>query len=97
MAETVNRGNIIVLNLFSVDCALNNLVDLSIVRVCKEYRLKVSVLISYVNHTVFLFILTGKLVFLDFTCHIVLYVCANNKTVLGSAVHSLSVNIVVLF
>ena len=97
VSETIYRGDIIVLSLFGSDSALHDSIDLRIVRICEEHRLKVGVLISYVNHTVILFVFAGKLVFLDLACHIIFYVGTYYKTVLGAAVHSLGIYVVVLF
>ena len=84
----------VVLRGFFLDNLFNDGVDFGVVRICEEYRLKIGVLDSYVNHAVIFLLLAGKLVLFDGTVHVIVCIGADYKAVLGSSVHCLGVNIV---
>ena len=93
MAESVNRRNKVVLRLTS-GIAHNQLVEHSIVRICEEHRLDVSVINANMLHAVFLLVAACQLMLLDGAVHIVVNESTNHKTILCLAVHGLSVDIV---
>ena len=85
----------VVLGRFALYNILYYSINFGVVGISKENRLKVGILDSNMNHSVFLLILTGKFMFFDLACKIILYVCTNNKTVLGTSIHCLGIYIVV--
>ena len=95
MTETVALGNKIVLGspLYVLG---NKLVKHLVIGIGKEHRLDVGVVYADMLHAVLLLIGTGKLVFLDVALEVILHVCANHQTILGLALHSLSVDVVLL-
>ncbi len=96
VSESVDRSDEVVYRSGSgIFCY--KLVKDSIVWICEEYRLDVCVVDADMLHSVFLFVATCKLMLLDHTCHIVVYVCTNHKTILSLAVHCLGVDVVLLF
>ena len=68
-----------------------------IVRKSEENRFNIGIVYSHMLHTVFFFVAACKLMFLNLTGHIIFHVCCNHDSVLSSAVHSLSINVVMLF
>ena len=76
---------------------LNDFFQFFIIRECKEHRFNIGIVDSYVLHAVFFLIATSKLMLFNLTCHIVFHVCSNHNSVLCSAIHCLSINVVMLF
>ena len=76
--------------------ALDNGVDLGIVRIGEEDRLDVGLLVAHVDHAVLLLLGARQLVFLDGAREVVLEVAAHRQTVLRAAVHRLGIDVVVL-
>src|SRR5574344_2090210 len=52
----------------------NDGIDLFIVGICEENGLYIGILDAYMNHTIFFFIFTSKLMFFDFAGEIILYI-----------------------
>ena len=66
-------------------------------RISKEYRFYVSVSNANVNHTVFFFILTSKLVFFDYSVHIVFGMSTSYYTILSATIHGLCIDVQFFF
>lgn len=97
VAEAFGSGREIVIGLVVLHVVGNDLVDLVVVGIREEYRLEVGLLKLDVLHAVLLFLDAGQLVFLDLARPVVLIVAAHGQTVLGTAIHRLGINIIVLF
>ena len=65
-----------------------------IVRICKEDRLHIGITDSDMLHAVFFFVSTCQFMLLDNAIKIVIYICSNNNTILGFAIHCLGVYII---
>ena len=93
MPESVNRCDEIV-QWFSCRIAHNKPVEARIVRISKEYRLYVCIAGTYVFHTVFLLVLTGKLVLFNHTVHVIVNRGTYNKSILCSPLHCQGIDII---
>ena len=95
MSETVNRCYEVINR--SCSCITSDeFVENAVVRIGKEYGLDIGIAYTYMLHTVFLLVATGKLVLLDYTVHIVFDESSYNKTILRLAVHCLGVDVIPL-
>ena len=95
MTEAIRRRKIIV-GLVSLNHTLYYSVNLLIIRICKEHRLDIGLLVANVNHTILLLVGTGKLVFLDRTREVILEVAAHRNSILRTTLHRLRIYIIVL-
>ena len=81
---------------FAGSNTVDYLLETAIVGEGKEYGFDIGVVDTHMFHAVFLFVTTGQLMLFDAAFHIVVHPCCHNKTILGTAVHSLRIDIVFL-
>ena len=96
MTESVTGGYIIILR-STLDIFCNKFVQNSVIRISKEYRLYVGVVNANMLHTILLLIGAGKFMLLDVALEVILYICADHKTVLSLSIHRLCINVVLFF
>ena len=93
MAETVDRGNEVILRLGS-GITHDQCVEHRVVWISEEDWLDVGIVHTHMLHAVFLFITTRQLVLLDAACHIVVGMGAYHQSVLRFSVHCLRIDII---
>ena len=86
----------VIIGLTCRNYTLDNGVNLIIVGICEEYRLDVCLLVTDVNHSILLLVGTSEFVLLDSPRKIVLKVATHSNTILCTARHSLSIDVIVL-
>ena len=95
MAETVTLSYVIIFR-SALDILGNKLIQNRIIRISKENGLNVCVVDANMLHAVLFLIGTGKFMLLDVTVQIILNIGANHQTILGLAIHSLCIDIILL-
>ena len=88
--------NKVVLCRFGLNGLLHYCIKTCVIGISKEDRLQIGALNAHVLHSVLLLVLSGKLVLFNLAGKVVLYVGADNKSVLCAALHCLCIYIVAL-
>ena len=96
VTEAIDWSNEIILRCCS-SITHQNLIEHRIIRISKENRFDVCIADTNVLHAVLFLITAGKLMLLDDTRHIIIYVCTHNKTILCLAIHGLCIDIILFF
>ena len=93
MTETIDWSNEIILRL-SGCITHNQLIEYSVVRIGKEYRLDVSIVHTNVLHTILFLITACQLMLLNIALHVVVNIGTNYQSILSLAIHGLRINII---
>ncbi len=96
VTEPINRSDEIILRL-CCSIAHQNLIEHRIIRISEEDRFDIGIADTNVLHAVLFLITAGKLMLLDDTRHIIIYVCTYHKTILCLAIHGLCIDIILFF